>query len=340
MVLRLYDRSTNLRGFIAIHNTHAGPAVGGTRFAHYASEEEALRDALRLSRAMTYKCALAKVPYGGGKAVLMAPKNASAAEKLKNEKYFAAYARRIALLDGHFFTGEDVGLTKRDIEILAKHSESIIGRPAVGGLPAHWAALSVFESMRAALKTVFGNDSFKGRTVAIKGLGNVGSDLAMLLHKAGAQIVGAEKNQDRLRAVQKKIPSMRSVSPEAILTQTADILSLCALGGDLSEKTIAKLKVKIVCGAANNQLATPRDSARLAKRGIVYIPDYVANGGGLINVVDELDAKGYDRARVERRVSQVRKTVTDILTAAKKNRCAPDAIADQIGKKRFAGSRA
>ena len=338
-VFRFSDQDTGLRGFIAIHNTNAGPAVGGTRFCHYANEEGALRDALRLSRAMTYKCALAGVPYGGGKAVLMAPAGAKAAKKLKTKKYLESYARRLALLSGSFFTGEDVGMTGKDIEILDQCSAGIIGRPSVGGLPSYWAALSVFESMRAALKEVFGSDSFKGRTVAIKGLGNVGSDLAAMLDEAGASVIGAEVDSTRAREAKKRVPDMRLVSSASIHTQKVDIFSPCALSGDLSKTTIPKLKAKIVCGSANNQLATSQDGERLFKRSIVYVPDYVANAGGLISVVDELHEGGYSRARVARNVARVRATVADILRQSKKKRHSPDSIADKIGKERFSRPR-
>jgi len=335
LVLRFSDRETKLRGFTAIHNTNRGPAVGGTRYSYYASEGEALRDALRLSRAMTYKCALADVPYGGGKTVLIAPRSPDAANKLKTEKYLAAYARIVDLLGGTFFTGEDVGLTERDINILARHSTHIIGRPSVGSLPAYWAALSVYESMRAALVVAYGTDSFKDKVVAIKGLGNVGFDLANMLSKAGARIIGSETNKERVQRARKHIPGITLVRPADVGKHPADIFSPCALGGDLSRATIPQLKAKIVCGAANNQCESPEDGVRLFKRGILYVPDYIANGGGLINVVDELTQGGYNRSRVEQRVTQVYTTVLDLLKTAGKRHQSPSMMADIIGKRRF-----
>ncbi len=334
-VISFVDPETSLRGFIAIHNTNVGPAVGGTRFHYYPTEADALRDALRLSRAMTYKCALANVPYGGGKAVLMAPSISRKAHQLKTEKFWNSYAKKIGLLEGNFFTGEDVGITERDIKILEKHSPYIIGRPSVGSLPAHWAALSVFESMRAALQVVFGTSSFEGRTVAIKGLGNAGKDLAGMLVHAGAKVIGAEIDKKRLQDARREIPELVGVSPEHILFQEADILSPCALGDDLTRQTIPRLKAKIVCGAANNQCATPEDGERLHKRGIVYVPDYVANGGGLINVVDELQKGGYNPSRVQRNVKQVYDTVLELLRHAKKHHVSPYSYADRLAEKRF-----
>lgn len=334
-VLRFYDKATELRGYIAIHNTSAGPAVGGTRYWHYGSEKDALRDALRLSKAMTYKCALANVPYGGGKAVLMAPRSHKGTKDEKSEKYLAAYAKRLAALDGHFFTGEDVGMTEKDIEILARYSPSIIGRPSVGGLPSPWAAKSVLQSMRAALKVLYGSDSFTGRTIAIKGLGNVGFDLALMLREAGAVVIASEIRPERVQRAKKEIPQIKIVAPEVIHKQKADVFSPCALGGDLTQQSIRELKAKIICGSANNQLASSKDSSRLFKRGIIYVPDYVANAGGLINVVDELHSGGYDRARVERNVAQVFETVTHLLTESIKKKRPSDFIADQIVAKRL-----
>ena len=339
LILRLQDTSTGLKGFIAIHTTNPGPAVGGTRFWYYKNEQEALQDALRLSRAMTYKCALANVPYGGGKAVLMAPKGLSEKKKLKIEKYLVAYTKRLNILDGHFFTGEDVGISEQDIEILARNSTSIVGRPSIGGLPSYWAALSVFESMRAALKIACDSDSFEGRSVAIKGVGNVGYDLCELLSTAGATILAADVNPDRIQKLQTRFPDIRIVSPALIHKQTVDIYSPCALNADLTLRTIKELDCKIVCGSANNQLATDKDSARLFKRGIMYIPDYVANAGGLINVVDELHSGGYDKERVTRNVSQVRETVLHILSESKRKNKAPDVIADQLAEQRFKPSK-
>ncbi len=335
MVLRIQDKATGLQGFIAVHNTNLGPAVGGTRYWYYKNEEEALRDALRLSRAMTYKCALAKVPYGGGKAVLMAPKDPKARAKLKSDSYLVAYANRLSLLDGHFFTGEDVGITEHDIEVLARNSTSIIGRPSIGGLPSPLAAQSVFESMRAALRVAYDTESFEGRKVAVKGLGNVGFDLVKLLTKAGAAVVGADVNEDRVRLAQKQFPDLKIVSPAVIHKQVVDIYSPCAMGSDLTSLCIQQLACKIVCGSANNQLATPADSNRLLRRGIVYVPDYVANAGGLITVVDELHAGGYDRRRVQRNVGQVKETVAHILIEAREKGLPTGQVADSLAEKRF-----
>lgn len=329
-VVFIKDEQTGLRGFIAIHNTNRGPAVGGTRFWKYASDQEALRDALRLSRAMSYKCALADVPYGGGKAVLIAPE-----DNKKSEDYLAEYARRLESLGCGFYTGEDVGLNEDDIRILSKHSTCIIGRPDVGDLPSRWAALSVFVSMRAALQSVFGSSDFSERTVAIKGLGNVGLDLAKLVTEAGGKVVGAELDPGRLSNAQAELSKMEVVSPEEITDVKADIFAPCALSGDITAEYAAKGSAKIVCGSANNQLTSDDIADALHDAGILYIPDYVANSGGLINVVDELNPSGYDKARVKEKVEGVENTVRELITKSKQDGISTEAVAGMIARRRI-----
>ncbi len=331
-VIFIHDKVTQLRGFIAIHNTNLGPAVGGTRIQYYKTEEDALADALRLSRAMTYKCAMAGVPFGGGKAVLMSPKRMTIRQK---NAFLRSYARRLEFLDGHFFTGEDVGVEARDIALLDKHSRSIIGRPKVGGLPAHWAVLSVSLALEAALQEKFGTESFKGRLFAVKGLGNVGMDLCGLILKRGGIVVAADINRKRTELARRQYPSIRIVPAVSIHKQAVDIFVPCALGNELNSRTIKELRCAIVCGSANNQLATSEDGKLLFKRDILYVPDYVANAGGLINVVSELHAGGYSREHVAKRVEHVKIAVEEILTLSRKTKQPTNVIADKIAEKRF-----
>ncbi|PIR83305.1 hypothetical protein COU19_01045 [Candidatus Kaiserbacteria bacterium CG10_big_fil_rev_8_21_14_0_10_56_12] len=333
LIARIFDKKTGLRGYIAIHNTTTGVAVGGTRFAHYESEEDALRDALRLSRAMTYKCALAGVPYGGGKAVLIAAADAKGSPAHKSKEYLQAYAGRLSALAAVFYTGEDVGITEEDIVTLSTLSKNIIGRPSVGGLPAHWAAQSVYRSIQAALQHVYGSECINGRTIAIKGLGNVGINLAKMLYDAGAQIIAAEIDEGKARQATHEMPGIILVSPDEIMLQEMDVFAPCALGGDLSPQTISKLSAKIVCGAANNQLTTASDGDLLKKEGITYVPDYIANAGGLITVVDELHDGGYNRARVAHRVDDVKKTVKNLLEKSDELDLPPSRVADDMVQK-------
>lgn len=335
-VVAMSDVATGLKGFIVIHNTNLGPAVGGTRFRHYKNESEALTDALRLSKAMTYKCAMASVPYGGGKAVIMAPKRMTPKQK---KALLVAYTKRLALLDGHFFTGEDVGIDVQDIETLAAHSDSIIGRPNIGGMPAYWAAVSVAVSMEAALHERFGSKSFNGRTFAVKGLGNVGMELCRIIHEKGGTVFAADIDPKRAQLARKKFPGIHIVSSARIHTQHVDVFAPCALGNELNEKTIKELNCAIVCGAANNQLYSAADGVHLYKRNILYIPDYVANAGGLINVVAELHADGYSEKRVAARVQHVGRTVREILARSRKRRLPTSVIADEIAQQRFYKSK-
>jgi leucine dehydrogenase len=335
IVSRITDAATGLRGYIAIHDTTLGPAVGGTRFWHYKNEEEALRDALRLSRAMTYKCAIAGVPYGGGKAVLMAP----TADAKKSEAYLAAYARELQFFAGRFFTGEDVGITERDIEVLASHSGSIIGRPAIGGLPARYAALSVFRGIETAAREVFGFPSLLRKSVAIKGLGNVGMELAGLLHEAGVELTAADIDEKRVREAKRRFPGIHIVSSARIHKESVDVYAPCALGSEFTNVTARQVRAKIICGAANNQLENARIGTLLARRGILYIPDYAANAGGLISVVDELDVEGYSEKRVLNRVDGMRSIISRIIGDARQRKLPTSAVADEIVQERLRSHR-
>jgi leucine dehydrogenase len=330
LVSLIKDEGAGLHGFIALHNTNLGPAVGGTRYWHYVSEYEALKDVLRLSRAMTYKCALAGVPYGGGKAVIIGNPQA-----LKNERFLRSYAQKINLLHGSFFTGEDVGIDLSDVSKLAKYSPYIIGRRRLGGDPSPWAALSTFQALTAAVKEVFGSDDLHGRTVAIKGLGKVGLGLAQLIAEHGGKIIAADTNREVARAVTRKIKNIKIVDPKDIHLQKVDAYSPNALGADINERTINEFRCSIICGGANNQLQSDHYGAVLQRLGILYIPDYVANAGGLINVVDELNKKRYSKERVRDRVLAVRETVEKIIALSKEKKKPTNQVADELARQIF-----
>ncbi len=330
LVSSFFDKETGLRGFIGIHSTRLGPATGGTRYWHYGSEQDALRDVLKLSRAMTYKCALAGVPYGGGKAVIM--KNP---RRLKGPALLRAYARVINLFRGSFYTGEDVGMTEQDVEFLARHSGFINGLPGRAGDPAPWAALSVFYAMQAGLKAKFGSPSVRGKTFAIKGLGKVGSELVRLISEGGGEVFGADINRQAIKKAMRRFPKLKIVRLSDIHKLKVNVYSPCALGNDFNGRTIAQLKCDIVCGGANNQLASPLDGERIHERGILYIPDYVANAGGLINVCEEWNKKGYSRDEVRRKVKEVGKTVSRIIALAQKEGKAMSIVADRLAEDIF-----
>lgn len=327
-----HDKATGLAGFIGIHNTRLGPATGGTRYWHYHTEQEAMRDVLKLSRAMTYKCALAGVPYGGGKGVIM--KNP---RRLKGPALLRAYARVINLFNGSFYTGEDVGMTEHDVEFLARHSQFINGLPGRAGDPAPWAALSVFHAMEAGLKEVSGSPSMAGKTFAIKGLGKVGSELARLIFEQGGEVIGADILTAATKKALRRFPKIKIVRPTEIHKLKVNVFSPCALGNDFNSRTIPQLKCDIVCGGANNQLASDRDGVRLHTRGILYIPDYVANAGGLINVTEEWNKKGYRSDAVRRKVKEVGKTVKRVIDLSRKERLPTSIIADRLAENIFLG---
>jgi leucine dehydrogenase len=324
------DTKTGLRGFVAVHNTNRGPATGGTRYWQYTSEQEALKDALRLSRAMTYKCALADVPYGGGKAVII-----NTGRTPKNKEFLKAYAKRINLLKGTFYTGEDVGVNQKDVDCLSKYSPYIIGSRNLAGDPGPWAALGVFNSLLTAFKEVFGSEDIHNRSIAIQGLGKVGFGLARLVHARGAKIVAADLKADVARAASRKLKNIKIVSPREIHKQKVDVYSPNALGAVINERSINEFHCSIICGGANNQLKSNYYGNALNRLGILYVPDYVANAGGLINVVAELDKRGYSKDRVLKKVIAIRKTVHKIIALSKEKGKPTNEIADELARKVF-----
>lgn len=330
LVSHFYDKRTGLRGFIAIHNTRLGPATGGTRYWTYRSEVEALRDVLNLSKAMTYKCALAGVPYGGGKGVIM--KNA---RHPKDLMLLSAYARIINLFNGNFYTGEDVGITESDVAALAKGSKFVNGIPTISGDPAPWAALGVFYAISAGLEAIFGKATIRGWTFAIKGLGKVGSELSRLIIERGGKIFAADISKAAIRKTLRRFSQIKIVNPVEIHKLKVDVFAPCALGGDFNSKTIHELKCKIVCGGANNQLASSADGERLHRQGILYIPDYVANAGGLINVTEEWNRQGYSPERVKIKVAAIKKTVKRIVQISLRHNKATSEVADDLAEKIF-----
>lgn len=325
-----FDKATGLKGFIAIYNTNLGPAVGATRFWQYRSEEEALRDALRLSKAMTYKCALAGIPYGGGKAVIIGNP-----DKKKTRKLLRAYAKKVSLLGGNFYTGEDVGMNIKDVEVMAKETKFVIGKSPESNDPPFWTALGAFYAMQAGLKEMFGKQSFRDRTFAIKGLGKVGKALCRLIYERGGHIVAADINAKVVESIKKEFPKIEIVSPREIHKQDVDVYSPCALSGDLNVGTISQLQCKLICGCANSQLASVEDGRRIYKKGILYIPDYMANAGGVINVVDELHPEGYSRTRVEKGVKNIKKTTERVIKLSKRYKKPTNVVADELAERIF-----
>jgi leucine dehydrogenase len=328
--VRIIDEPrSGLFAVVAIHNTNLGPAVGGTRLWSYASNEEAVRDALRLSRGMTYKCALAGVPFGGGKGVIMLGPKSSRSDLV------SAYAKNLASSPRVFYTGKDVGLGEREIELMTKDYPNVIGRPGVGGDPSPWAALGVFYAMRSGLREVFGTPEFTGRVIAVKGLGKVGLELSRLIIEAGGSVIGADVDSEAVLRFKDLYPKMKVMAPETIHAAQADVFSPCALSYDLSPERNRDIKAKAICGAANNQLSSSSAGQDLHERGILYIPDYIANAGGLINVVGELSPQGYSRAEVESRTLAIEDTVNELIGLSRRNNRPPSDVADELAETRF-----
>ena len=319
----VHDAATGLRAIIAVHSTHRGPAAGGCRWWHYADDAAALTDALRLSRGMSYKNAMAGLPMGGGKGVVFK-------DGPKTEALLEAFGAAIETLGGRYVTAEDVGMTDADMTVIARRTRHVSGLPvaggAAGGNPGPSTAQGVFVGMRAAVRHALGRDDFTGVHVAIQGLGSVGGGVAERLKAAGAELTVADVDDARAVAMAQALGA-RHVGVDAIMTIAADVFSPNALGAILDERSIAALDVKVVAGAANNQLATPADGARLTARGILYAPDYVINAGGIINVVAEYLGAG-DAAEVAGRIAAIEPRLAAIFTRADATGQTTDAVAD------------
>ena len=293
------DRASGLTAVIAVHSTALGPAAGGVRFWHYGEKVEAVTDALRLSRGMSYKNAMAGLPLGGGKGVILADKAGT-----KTQSLLQAFGKAVNTLGGAYVTAEDVGISTDDMVAISKETKFVSGLPvaegSAGGDPGPFTAYGVFLGVKAAVKRALGKDSMAGVHVAIQGVGSVGGGLARLLAEEGAKLTLADVNADRAAALAQQLGGEAVASDEILLVQ-ADVVSPNALGAILTEESIAALQAPVVAGGANNQLATPQDGDRLHARGILYAPDYVINAGGIINVGLEYLGRG-DEAEVRSRI--------------------------------------
>ncbi|HYE59742.1 MAG TPA: Glu/Leu/Phe/Val dehydrogenase dimerization domain-containing protein [Candidatus Kapabacteria bacterium] len=330
LVIKISEPSVGLRGFIAIHNTVPGPAVGGTRMFPYTSEEEALADVLRLSEAMTYKCAVAGVRYGGGKAVIIADPT-----KDKHEGLLRAYARKVASLQGKFFTGEDVGMSESDVQLLLTEAPYFIGKSNFAGDPSPFAALSTFYAIQVSTKHLFGSEDLHGKAVAVKGVGKVGGELVRLLVEAGAKVTIADISEYAVRKVKEAYPEVCVTQAETIHQSPVHIYAPCALGGEFSDKTYLDVRAPIICGAANNQLASIHIGDKLQEKGILYVPDVVANAGGLIDVVDELEEGGFNKERVKERIYGLRGTLQTILDRSDVTQRSPHRVMQELVENKF-----
>jgi glutamate dehydrogenase/leucine dehydrogenase len=335
-VVFLHDPPTGLRAIVAVHSTVLGPALGGTRCYPFASDDDALADVLRLSRAMTYKAAAAGLDLGGGKAVIIGDPRT-----VKTEALLRAYGRFIEDLGGRYITAEDVGTTLADIDLIRRETRHAGGASrSLGGSgdPSILTAYGLFAGMRAAALEAWGDVSLAGRRVAIQGVGKVGSGLARHLLDAGASAVVADVDANAAARLAEEI-GVDVVDPDAILSTECDVLSPCALGGALNDRSIPELRCGVVCGAANNQLERPEHAAAIAARGIVYAPDYVVNAGGIINISEEFVPGGYDPERARRSVARIEDTLTRVFRVGREQNLTAATAADRMAEERIRAGR-
>jgi leucine dehydrogenase len=330
-----HDEDTGLKAIVAIHSTARGPGAGGVRMWTYPSSEEALRDVLRLSRGMSYKNAMADLPLGGGKAVIMKPEG-----EFDRTALFEAYGRCVDSLGGRYITAEDVGVGPEDMIAVRRSTRFVAGLTegaAASGDPSPVTARGVFNGVKTCVRRGLDRDDLAGVRVAVQGVGHVGGYLCDFLADAGAELVITDVDKDLLGRVAERTGAA-VVEPDAIYDADVDVFAPCALGAIINPKTIDRLKCKIVAGGANNQLETPAMGVELAERGILYAPDYVINGGGIINVAGEISGD-YDPEWVNDKLKQLDATLDEVLQRAADSGRPPHEIADEVARERIASAK-
>ena len=327
-VVFCHDAATGLRAIIAIHDTRLGPALGGTRMHAYASEAEALTDVLRLSQGMTHKAAAAGIALGGGKAVIIGD------PATKTDDLLRAYGRFVDSLGGRYFTAADVGTTAADLDVVATATRYVTGSNSGSGDSGYSTAYGVFCSMRAAAEHRWGPEGLAGRRVGVEGIGKVGTHLVSLLLDAGAQVVASDVSQESLSRLLEQHPT--TTVRHSVVDAPVDVYAPCALGATLNPSSIDALRAEIVCGAANNQLLTAADGETLHRRGITWVPDYVANAGGLIQVNGEVH--GTTAEQVTTAIEAIAGTVREILTGSDATGRTPGQVAADIVAARLAAA--
>ncbi len=329
------DRSSGLRAIIAVYSTALGPALGGTRFDPYASESAALDDVLKLSRAMAYKAACAGIDLGGGKAVILGDP-----ARDKSEALLRAYGRFVQTLGGRYFTAADVGTYVADMDVIAKETDFVTGRSVADGGAGDSGVLTaygVFQAVRAAAEHAWGSPSLAGRRVAVEGVGKVGANLVEHLLADGARVVVSDVSPAAVERVRASSSQVEVLDVDALRLADADVYAPCALGGSVTDELVPQLQARVVCGAANNQLAHPGVEKALADRGVLYVPDYVANAGGLCQVADEAIGRGgfsFDRAQA--RAAAIFDTTLAVLRLADADGVPPAVAADRLAERRMA----
>jgi len=323
-----YDPAAGYRGIIAIHNTALGPALGGTRFWDYGSDDEATRDVLRLARGMTYKAAVAGLNLGGGKSVIIGDNGTTEREGL-----FRAHGRHVNSIAGRYITAEDVGTSPSDMEWVRQETEHVVGLADGSGDPSPVTAFGVFRGMQACAKFLYGKDDLSRKTVAVQGVGHVGYHVCKHLHEAGAPLIVTDIDDEKVARVVREFGAT-AVGSDEIYRQKASIFAPCALGAVVNDETLEVLQVEIVAGAANNQLHRERHGDALESRGIIYAPDYVINGGGLINVNAEIE--GWSLERSHKKAGEIYETILRVLEIARDQGIPSYLAADRLAEQRVA----
>jgi leucine dehydrogenase len=327
------DKATGLRAIVAIHDTRLGPALGGCRFIHYDSDEAAVVDALRLARGMTYKAALAGLPHGGGKSVIIRPR-----QHFDRVALFRAFGAFLEDLRGHYITAEDSGTGLEDMEVIRSVTKWVTGvDPSHGGSgdPSPFTALGVRRGIEACVEYKLGKTTLQGVHVAVQGVGHVGYHLCKELHASGAKITVADVDPLKAERAHREFDA-RTVPLEAIFDVDCDVFAPCALGSALNDETIPRVKARIVAGAANNQLAEPRNGDDLHARGILYAPDYAINAGGLVNVAQEV--ADYDERKSRDKTMKIRDTIWEIVERSEKLKAPTHKVADMMVEERLAAA--
>ncbi len=331
-VVFCHDEESGLKAIVAIHSTALGPGLGGTRFYPYASEQDALADVLNLSRGMSYKAALAGLDLGGGKAVIIGDPATD-----KTEALLRAYGRFVESLGGRYYTACDVGTYSEDMDQIARECHYVTGRTVAHGGAGDSSVLTaygVFQGMRAAAEAVWGAPTLQGRTVGVAGVGKVGHHLVTHLVEDGATVVVTDVDAEAIARVRADHPDVRAVADtDALVDSDLDVYAPCALGGALDDAVVARLRARVVCGAANNQLAHEGIEKQLEDRGVLYAPDYMVNAGGLIQVADELEGFSFDRAKA--RAEKIYDTTKKVFALAAEEGVPPAVAADRLAERRM-----
>ena len=324
------DKSTGLKAIIAIHDTTLGPALGGTRICEYETDEEAIEDALRLAKGMTYKNAALGLNLGGGKAVILGdPK------KIKSEALFRAFGRFVEGLNGRYITGEDMNATQQDASYINCETDYIVGLETGSGNPSPVTAYGVFKGIQAAVNEIYGSDDLTGRTIAIQGLGAVGRLLAERLHEAGAKLYVTTRDRAKIDKAVAELGAT-AVGLDEIFSVECDVFSPCARGAVINDKTIEQFKCKIIAGAANNQLAESKHGDMLEEKGILYVPDYIINAGGVINIIDDISGREYNRENALKNTAKIYEACKKVFEIAKRDNVPTYKAADIMAEERIA----